>query len=337
MTLGLPVLDLSRAASTEGGGASAAWRSAAVDIGCFGVTGHGIPASVVDDACDAASRFHQQDHAAKARVAMSGTMGIKGYLPDDFTEPTHMTEGRNFRDYASFDLGRHLADDGVDSILLGPNRWPAISGFREAVLAYFQAVEKVAALVTRRLAAVCGLDPDHVEQRSGQGCSLLRLLHYPRPTDPLPDAPDGHTDYEWLTIVWQSSPGLELLGRDGTVLHPPDDDEVLVVIVGDLLEVLSRGYLESTLHWVWPRRPDRYSLTFFYGPDIDEVVTPVCLTTGAPAYPAVRVRDHLTALRVRHLPHLRAAHARGHLDLPFELPATNPLKAAKVARQASRV
>jgi isopenicillin N synthase-like dioxygenase len=333
----LPVCDLSEAHEPSATTLKA-WTAAAVDVGCFSLVNHGIAADV-RDACVAAARsFHSRDREWKESYAMSLSRGNRGYLGDDF-RPAGEGTGRVVRDYASLDVGPESAPNpaSIKSILLGRNVWPDIAGFREAVDRYHAAVRSSAAVVSQMFARVCGLDPGYLAHRSRQGCSLLRLLHYPRPATDLDEAPNGHTDYEWFTLIWQSSEGLEVLGRDGSTYLVPAEPDRVTVVIGDLLEVLSGGYLESTLHWVRPRHPDRYSLTYFAGPDFDQVVSPIapCRPDTARRYPYLHVGNHLTGLRVRHFAHLRAAVADGSLKLPFEVPKTNPLKLAKVQRLES--
>jgi isopenicillin N synthase-like dioxygenase len=328
----IPVCDL-RDCLTMSDGELEALTDAVVEVGCFQLRNHGVPEPTLAAGVTAAQHFHSHDWAWKDRYSLTGSLGNRGYLPDDFT-PVSAGSDRVRRDYASMDFGPEVTNDPatIESILLGPNRWPDPPGFRAAGESYRSAMNACATDVSRLFARMCGLHPEHIARRSTNGCSLLRLLHYPRPAYDPDGEPDGHTDYEWFTLIWQSSPGLEVLGRDGRSHLVPATPDTFTVLVGDLLEVLSGGRLESTLHWVRPRFADRYSLTYFYGPDFDETVASA---TGTPRpYPALHAGNHLTALRVRHITHLRAAVADGTLTLPFDLPAVNPLKAAKVDRLA---
>lgn len=304
-------------------------------MGAFLLVNHGIPSEVRKACAEACAWFHRQDPDWKKSFAIARSRGNKGYVPEDLS-PTGF--GRVVRDYASMDVGTEIALHRSDerAILLGPNQWPDDERFRAAVETYRGAVQNCADSVAGMLARVCGLDEDHLARRSASDCSLLRLLHYPRPS-PVPDAViDGHTDYEWFSLVWQSSEGLEFFGRDGRRHQVPALPGAVAVLIGDLLEVLSGGFLESTLHWVRPRLANRYSLTYFHGPGYDEVIRPIPVDGTEPVsdYPPLHAGRHLTALRVRHFAHLRTAHAEGSLPLPFELPEGNPLKAVKARRLA---
>jgi isopenicillin N synthase-like dioxygenase len=327
----IPVLDLA-ASSRAPDGALEWWREATVSFGALQVVNHGVPDELRNACLRMAAEFHSKDENVKARYAMSRSRGITGYLPLD---PTLKQDGsgRLVRDYASLDFGPESepANGTVRSILLGPNAWPELPGFRAAVQAYRDAVHACAVTVAGMLARVCALPPDRLTRHATQGCSLLRLLHYPAPAQGREEPPNGHTDYEWFTLIVQTSPGLEILRPDGGRIAVPARPDAITVLIGDLLEVLSGGYLESTLHWVRSREPDRYSLTYFFGPDFDDVVAPES-GNRVGDYPPLHAGHHLTALRVRHLAHLRSAVRDGELALAFDLPATNPLKAAKEQR-----
>lgn len=305
------------------------WRAAA-ETGCFGIVDHGIEVSLLDACVDAARQFHTQAESWKGSTAIEGSLGNRGYVAADLQR----VGGRPVRDYASLDFGPDLAtsQDRVRSILLGPNLWPDLPGFRDAVEAYYRSVNSCADRVARLLAAAAGLAPDHLADRSGAGISLLRLLHYPEAADADLDVGNGHTDYEWFTLIWQSSAGLEVMDGSNRVHAVPTEPGMLIVLIGDLLEVVSNGRMQSTLHWVRPQSAHRYSLTFFYGPDFDEVISPLGPPANQIVYPELPAGEHLTGLRVRHFKHLRTAVEDGQLKLPFALPTSNPFKVAKLKR-----
>ena len=76
-----------------------------------------------------------------------------------------------------------------------------------------------------------------------------------------------HTDYELITLMWQSAPGLELRDRRGRWRALGALRDSLVVICGDMLERLSGGYFEATKHRVAlnAKATPRRSLVFFQG------------------------------------------------------------------------
>ena len=113
--------------------------------------------------------------------------------------------------------------------------------------------------------------------RHSDNTSLLRLLEYDGSMverEPAAHGPAArmtgvseHTDYELITLMWQSSPGLELRDRHGRWRAVGGVRDSLVVICGDMLERLSGGYFEATKHRVAlnAKATPRRSLVFFQG------------------------------------------------------------------------
>ena len=126
---------------------------------------------------------------------------------------------------------------------------------------------------------------------SGNTTTLLKLIHYPIPTDEeinsgyLRMAP--HSDISGISVLYQdpnSKGGLQVL------LNPDDPDswtdvtpveDSLVVNAGELLKYMSSGRVQSTKHRV--RMPtmeeksysDRFVMVLFMNPRNDFVVAPI--------------------------------------------------------------
>jgi isopenicillin N synthase-like dioxygenase len=105
--------------------------------------------------------------------------------------------------------------------------------------------------------------------------TLLRLLHYP----PLgADVPSGsiraaaHEDVNLLTLLpAATASGLEILDLQGHWHPVPSNPGDIVINVGDMLQLVSRGYYRSTTHRVVnPNGADaeqsRYSMPLFLHP-----------------------------------------------------------------------
>lgn len=134
----------------------------------------------------------------------------------------------------------------------------------------------------------------------------LQLNSYPpcpAPAQTIGLAP--HTDTLFLTILHQSSPGLQLFDPAGlrwtAVDHVPG---ALTVNVGDLLHVLSNGKFRTARHRavVMSDTTQRVSMACFYGPPVESTVSPVFTPgDGAPAvYRPVGVKEYLN-LKALHL------------------------------------
>jgi isopenicillin N synthase-like dioxygenase len=120
--------------------------------------------------------------------------------------------------------------------------------------------------------------PDMIKE-SGQ--TMLRVLHYP-PLDGNP--PEGamraapHGDINLLTIIpAASTPGLQVLTKEGLWYDVPCDFGMLIVNIGDMLDEASGGYYPSTTHRVVYCEEDskksRMSLPLFLHPRPDVVLS----------------------------------------------------------------
>ena len=103
----------------------------------------------------------------------------------------------------------------------------------------------------------------------------LKFLKYPT-MDVQPDARTprlyAHTDWGSLTMVFTSSPGLEVRHpKDHSWVHAPVVPNGIVVNVGDALALWTGNRLKSTLHRItWESvsiHSDRYSIVYFVNPN----------------------------------------------------------------------
>jgi isopenicillin N synthase-like dioxygenase len=213
-----------------------------------------------------------------------------------------------------------------------------VRGFRDQACAYFEAMLRLAERLVEPLGRGLGLDVRYLSERRGQPVSLLRMINYegcaPGDDD---ERIRPHTDFELLTIISETSPGFELCDRAGRWHRTVTADaSELLVLAGDLLEIVTAGRVESPLHRVRPGRERRSSMVFFFGLNADAVIEPQL--PAAPgregSYGATVVGHHL-ARQILSCPSLRAQHVAGSLlgDLPLR--SGNPCKAYKVERAAA--
>lgn len=118
-----------------------------------------------------------------------------------------------------------------------------------------------------------GLGPKYLVNKMDEGMQVMAVNCYP--PCPQPDISLGlppHSDYTCLTIVLQSSPGLEILDtEDGSWKMVPKMQSALQVHVGDHLEVLSNGRYKSVVHRaILNRGSTRISLASLHSLGMDE-------------------------------------------------------------------
>jgi isopenicillin N synthase-like dioxygenase len=196
----------------------------------------------------------------------------------------------------SFDCGRRPPSGGDDP----PHVWPQLANFQRDVRACWDALTIAGNAVLEGLALAAGLERRFFANRcNSQQLSTMRLLNYPENDAPPTDANVGisaHTDFECITLIYQSAPGLELLASDGKWYDVPGHDGRLIVLLDDMIERWTNGTFRATGHRVRNTGEHRHSIVMFFAVNDEETVAPLndFISDAAPAkYDAVRQREHL--------------------------------------------
>ena len=253
--------------------------AACASWGCFHLTGHGIADVVLDDVLEAMAAFFALPAAAKQAIERTRD-NPWGFFDRELT--------KNVRDWKEiFDVGPSATQGPLAGSV---PQWPALAGFQEAVEAYYDAAEAVAARLLEGISSNLGMAPDHLAAGFQTGhTSFLRLNYYP-----LCKAPQEHlgishhTDAGALTVLLaDSQPGLQF-EHDGewhTVAPVPG---ALTINIGDIVQVWSNDRYRAPVHRVLAHAEAvRYSAPFFYNPsyEVDYAPLPGALAPGeAPRY-----------------------------------------------------
>ena len=293
----IPTLDIGRfdAASTDSdrdafvAELGAAYR----EWGFAGIRGHGIPQALIDDAYDAFVAFFALPDEVKKRYHIPGGGGARGYTP--FGVET-AKDSKHFDLKEFWHVGRELRDEKYADVMPA-NVWPdEVSQFREKALALYDALDTLGSRVLSALALHLGLGRDYFADKTDNGNSILRPIHYPPiTTDDIPNVRAGaHEDINLITLlVGASAEGLQVLSRKGEWVPYTADADTIVVNIGDMLQRLTNHVLPSTTHRVVnppgeKARQPRYSTPFFLHPNPDFVidVLPDCVSADNPSrYP----------------------------------------------------
>lgn len=301
----IPIIDLSPllAGTDEGTRAVAeAVGEACRGIGFFYVTGHGVPARLRQEVFDAAATFFAAPEAVKRTALYSRESGNRGYIPmqGEALDPTKAPDLKE-----AFNVGLELAPDDPE-FLAGArfrvqNRWPEMAGFRDTLLAYFDATWALGRTLHRAFATDLGLAPGYFEDKLDKPLATLRLLHYPPRPEDMAEGQLGageHTDYGCVTLLATDEVGgLEVRTRAGEWLRAPVIADSYVCNIGDCLMRWTNDTYVSTPHRVVnPSGRERFSVAFFLDPNPDAIVEclPGCADAARPAkYPPIRGDDYL--------------------------------------------
>lgn len=295
----IPVIDAAPLASESDLSRVAAEIGAACrKVGFFFVVNHGVPASLVAEAFAKSRAFFALPVAEKLEISIDligGNRGYSGFMRESL-DPEHGLDKKE-----AFNIGLELSADDAGLRAGEPyralNHWPRTPGFRETMLSYFGACEKLGARIHRAFARDLGLDLDFFLDKMERPLATLRLLRYP--PEPAGEVGAGtHTDYGNITLLATDGvAGLEVRTRSGEWLAAPSIPGAFVVNIGDCLMRWTNDVYVSTPHRVVSRGAgERYSIAFFLDPNPFAHVEaiPSCVPPGeAPKYPPVLAHEYL--------------------------------------------
>ena len=319
----IPVLDVSGLLDESGPGYRAAVDAlgdAARHVGFAQIIGHGVDSALFETLLERTKAFFALPDAEKQRVHIANSSNHRGYVPpgeEIFSAGTADAK-------EAFDLSIDLPADDPRYLaghpLLGPNQWPGLHGFKEAVTAWYDAVFALSRILLRAFAVALDEPADRFDRYVTAPPSQLRLIHYPY--DPAAaDRPGigAHTDYECFTLLRPTAPGLEVLNAAGTWVDVPLIDGAFVLNIGDLLEIWTNGEFVATSHRVRKVAEERYSFPLFVNVDADTVVAPLDAFIGGNATsvrPTVVAGDHLFAQTAQSFRYLQDRVRRGEVTMP---------------------
>lgn len=258
--------------------------------GFCGIRGHGIPQAQIDAAYDVFQRFFALPEATKKAYHVPGSGGARGYTPFGI----ETAKGAKHFDLKEFwHVGREIPRDARNADVMPPNLWPSeIPEFKAVAYGLFETLDALGSRVLAALALHIGLPEDFFADKTDQGNSILRPIHYPPITaDDIPNVRAGaHEDINFITLlVGASAAGLEVLSRKGEWVAFTADEDTIVVNIGDMLQRLSNHVYPSTTHRVVnppgeAARKPRYSTPYFLHPNPDFLIKtlPQCVSAENP-------------------------------------------------------
>ena len=293
--------------------------AAARDVGFLYISGSGIGDALFDRMLAATKQFFALPVEQKMRSYIGMSRCHRGYVP--VGEEGVETGTPDIKE--AFDTALDLPADDPDYLagnpMLGPNTWPDLPGFAEAVSDYYDAVLEVGHRLLWAFAVALGEDPDVFSRHATKTPSQLRLVHYPYN----PEAADAlgigaHTDYECFTLLKPTAPGLEVLNGAGQWIDVPPIPGTFVVNIGDMLELWTNGAFVATSHRVRKVVEERYSFPLFFNVDYDTEVKPLpqFMSHDGKERPPLRAGEHLFAQTAQTFAYLRNRIDSGELVLP---------------------
>jgi isopenicillin N synthase-like dioxygenase len=326
ITRAIPAIDVAPAFRDAAGleAVAARVRDASERVGFFYVAGHGVPVGLIDAAFAASREFHALP--LEDKLALKLNQNNIGYLPVNESiqraSTVHKATRPNFNEsfFISHDRGAEHPDVTAGTPLRGANQWPAgHPGMRASMVRYFEAMEAFGERMLPVLARSLDMPADFFAPFFADEAHVnLRFLHYPpqETDDPEQFGQGPHTDNSFITfLAREDTPGLAVRLPSGEWLAPPLIDGTFLVNLGNVMKRWSNDRFLSTAHGVVnDSGRDRYSIAFFYSPNICARIEclPSCVGPGHPARyePAVYgdlVRAFYSANYFHQKDHLRDA------------------------------
>ena len=279
------------------------------NVGFYFVVNHGVPQTLIDGAFAAAKTFHDQPLEQKRELALN-KYNI-GYLAMKGATTRHSLINKNNKPNLNeaYFLARDLPADHPDVLAEKPfrcvNKWPRdLPGFREACLAYTNALEKLARRLVPLYALALDLPETHFDEAFSDPQFKLRMSHYP-PQELVDENEFGlapHTDTSFMTLLAPNKvPGLSIRLPTGRWVDAPAIDGALLVNGGDMLRRWSNDRFLATPHRVINQsNSERYAIPFFFDCSAEYEMTclPTCTSAdNPPKYDPMTYVEYMTWFR----------------------------------------
>jgi isopenicillin N synthase-like dioxygenase len=245
--------------------------------GFFYAAGHGIDGDLISGLEQASREFFDRELPAKLQILMAhGGKAWRGYFPvgGELTSGRpDLKEGIYFG--AELDEAHPLVKAGTP--LHGPNLFPQdMPDFRRLVLDYIDDMSRLGHQLMKGLSLSLGLEESYLDVNyTSDPLILFRIFNYP-PAEGAGFGVAEHTDYGFLTILWQDMSGGLQVRRGRNWFDVPPIENSFVCNIGDMLDRLTGGLYLSAAHRVQNLAgSSRLSFAFFFDPNFNAEIKPI--------------------------------------------------------------
>ncbi|CAF1338666.1 unnamed protein product [Didymodactylos carnosus] len=302
--MAIPVIDLSVLWDSPADGLSEVaqmFTCAFQEMGFAYITNHHVPQSVIERVFAQHRCFHALPLEEKNKIRLN--QWHRGYLPLASYQVKSESKSKGVLventkaivkapnqsesfiiNHEHFEGPPDLKEEELfNRYLQGPNQWPhGMPDFREAVLAYYHELKKLALELSKVFFAASKTDFNRFASHFQRPSIGLRMLHYPPQPSPVPEGVFGsapHCDHGFITILSQDDiGGLEVKTPSGEWIPAPNmitsnGESAFLINLGDTASKWTNDCLRATPHRVINRSGrDRYSIVFFWDPQLDLVI-----------------------------------------------------------------
>jgi isopenicillin N synthase-like dioxygenase len=272
----IPVLDMGPYLAGEPGARetlATELRHVQENIGFYVVKNNGVDFSCLDKTYAALKQFFALSIEEKLKFSIDDTS--LGYVPIRSTVyVTSIVNENTKKDLnETLTLARERPSDHPAvkerRRFHGPNRWPEIEGFRDAVVAFQETIAALGQKLLPLYALALDKPAEFFAPHFTDPIMWSRNAYYP-PVKPEDNqfgiAP--HCDHSFLTMLpIAEEPGLQILDEGGNWMWPDPVKDGILVNTGEFLNQWSNGRFLPTPHRVVPPEHDRFSIATFFSPN----------------------------------------------------------------------
>jgi isopenicillin N synthase-like dioxygenase len=315
----VPVIDIAgyfTGSATEKQRIASEIDAACRSIGFLVVSGHGVPAALIERTHAAGRAFFDLPADVKRRFMAPNPTVYRGYYALATNAVAYSRDDRvappDYRELYSINrVNIDPADPYYTSPLglriFAPNIWPeTVPDLRESWTEYYVAMEGLSTSLMRLFALALGLDEHRFDGAIDKHMTNFVVSNYPDQPYELPDGQiraGPHTDYGSLTILrTEDKPGgLEVQDSEGRWRSVPIVPDTFIINLGDLMAQWTNDRWVSTMHRVVNPPRDRavgnrrQSLIFFHQPNYDALIEclPTCRGREGAKYVPITSGEHL--------------------------------------------
>ncbi len=155
-----------------------------------------------------------------------------------------------------------------------PNIWPDadVPGYRDAMLAWMHAADRVAGAILNILTCALQLAPDWTETHCNRAMATVTVNQYPPVSRSGGWRVGPHTDFGTVTVLDRDiDNGLQVEVQPGDWVEAPVVPNALTVNLGEMMVRFSGGRWRANPHRVAavPGAPASLSLVYFHSPNFD--------------------------------------------------------------------
>lgn len=240
-------------------------QEACKGVGIFSVMNHGISEALVEEAVNVNRKFFDLPLVTKEEL-----------ISDDVYNPVRFSSVEGGVQGFSRDFLKLYAYPFEEFATSWPRNPP---DYREKMGRFAVEMKRLGIELVGAIMESLNLEATHLKDSIQQGRQMVAINSYPPASGSkvkMIGAP-SHSDHSIITILLQSSSGLQVMDRTKKKwISVPDLKGSLQILVGDHLEVLSNGKYKSVLHRVIQESSNetRLSIASLLSLGMDEVLEP---------------------------------------------------------------